>query len=118
VLASLPRMLSTAVFFIWRFRLFSGFWGQVEAATVEVDRVYEVLLVPEAPRRVLHPLDLGVDGFAGRVGDPMPQVSDDVLESSFEHPRYLDHRLQPTSHGPVVPPAEVLPRRTFVDIAV
>src|ERR1039458_9574924 len=61
-----------------RFRLFSGFWGHVEAATVEVDRVHEVLPVPEAPRRVLHPLDLGIDGFAGRVGNPMPQVRDDV----------------------------------------
>jgi len=48
--------------FLRRFRLFSGFRGHVEAATVEVDRVHEVLPVPEAPRRVLHPLDLGIDG--------------------------------------------------------
>ena len=95
-----------------RFRLFSGFWGHVEAATVEVDRVHEVLPVPEAPRRVLHPLDLGIDGFAGRVSDPMPQVRDDVFESPFEHPRYLDHRLQPTPHCPVVPPAEVFAGRS------
>src|ERR1019366_1923764 len=73
-----------------RFRLFSGFRGHVKAATVEVDCVHEVLPVPEAPRRVLHPLDLGIDGFAGRVGDPMPHVRDDVLEPPFEHPRYLD----------------------------
>jgi hypothetical protein len=45
----------------WRFRLFSGFWGHVEAAAVEVDGVNEVLFVPEASRRVLHPLDLGID---------------------------------------------------------
>jgi len=47
-------------------------WGQVEAATVEVDRMHEVLPVPKAPRRVLHPLDLGIDRFAGR--RPAPQI--------------------------------------------
>jgi hypothetical protein len=34
---------------------------------VEVDRVNEVLLVRKASRRVLHPLDLRNDRFAGRV---------------------------------------------------
>ena len=85
---------------------------------MEVDGVNEVLSVPEASRRVLHPLDLGIDGFASRVCDPVPQVRDDVLEPPLEHPRHLDHRLQPTPHCPVVPPAEVFPRRTFVDVAV
>jgi hypothetical protein len=101
-----------------RFRLFSGFWAQVEAAAVEVDCVNEVLLVPKTSRRVLHPLDLGVNRFAGRVGNAVPQIRDDVLEPPFEHPRHLDHRLQPTSHCPVVPPTEVFSRRTFVDVAV
>src|ERR1017187_4516363 len=93
-----PPILGTSVcrqaLFYWRFRLFSGLRGQVEAATVEVDRVHEVQPVPEAPRRVLHPLDLGIDGFAGRVGDPMPQVRDDVLEASLENIiTYLRHRI-------------------------
>ena len=85
---------------------------------MEVDRMNEVLLVPKASRRVLHPLDLGVDGFAGCVGDPMAQVRDDILESPFEHPCYLNHRLQPAPHCPTMPPAEVLPSRTLVDVAV
>ena len=55
-----------------RFRLFSGFGCQVEAAAVEVDRMDEVLFVPKAPSRVLHPLDLRIDRFAGRIGDPVP----------------------------------------------
>lgn len=50
-----------------RFRLFSGFWGQVEAAPVDVDRVDKVVLIPEAACRVLHPLDFDVNRFAARV---------------------------------------------------
>jgi hypothetical protein len=50
---------------------------------VEVDRVDEVLFVAEAAGRVLHPLDLGVDGFAGRVGDAVLEVGDDVGEAAF-----------------------------------
>ena len=46
-----------------RFGLFSGCRGEIQAAAVEVDRVDEVLLVAEAAGRVLHPLDLGVEGF-------------------------------------------------------
>jgi len=49
--------------------LFSGFRGHVEAATVEVDRDARSSAVPEARAGVLHPLDLGIDGFAGSVGD-------------------------------------------------
>jgi hypothetical protein len=64
-------------FLIFRlFQLFSGLWGQIEAASVEVNRMNEVLLVPKAPRRVLHPLDLGIDRFAGRISDPMPRFVD------------------------------------------
>src|SRR5579863_1847925 len=102
----------------WRFRLFSGFRSQVKATAVEVDCVNEVLLVPETSCCVLDPLDLGIDRFAGGVGDAVPQVRDDVLEPPFEHPCHLDHRLQPTPHCPVVPPTEVLSGRTFVDVAV
>lgn len=52
-----------------RFRLLSGFRGEVEAAAVEVDCVDEVLLVLKSPGGVLHPLDLGADRFAAGVGD-------------------------------------------------
>src|SRR5215467_665775 len=103
---------------LWRFRLFSGPRGQIEPAAVKVDRMNEVLFVAKTSRRILYPLDFGIDRFAGRVGDAVPQVRDDVLEPSFDHPRHLDHRLQPTSYRPVVPPTEVLPRGTFVDVAI
>ncbi len=36
---------------------------------MEVDRVNKVLLVPKTSCRVLHPLDLRIDRFAGYVGD-------------------------------------------------
>ena len=35
---------------------------------MKVDRVDEVLFVAESARRVIHPLDLGVDRFAVRIG--------------------------------------------------
>jgi hypothetical protein len=47
--------------------LFNGFWGEVEASTVEVDRVDEVPLVAEASRRVLDPLNLRVADADARV---------------------------------------------------
>jgi len=68
-----------------RFRLFSGCWGEVQCAAVEVDGVDEVLFVAETAGRVPHPLNLGVDGFAGRVGDAVLEVDDDVLKAPFEH---------------------------------
>jgi hypothetical protein len=60
---------------------------------VEVDGVNEVLFVPEASRRVLHPLDLGIDGFASRVRDPVPQVRDDVLEPPLVYASYCTSYL-------------------------
>src|SRR5271157_5008218 len=91
----------------WRFRLFSGCWGEVQGAAVEVDRMDEVLFVAEAAGRVLHPLDLGVDGLASRVG-----------EAAFEHAGDFDHGTQTAAHRPTVPPLEMLPRRAFIDVVV
>ncbi len=54
----------------------------------------EVLLVTESARRVLHPLNLGVDQLAGRIGDPVAQVGEDVFEPPLQHPCYRDHRLE------------------------
>ena len=68
----------------WGYRLFSGSRGEVQAAAVEVDCIDGVLLVTEASGRVLHPLDLGVDGLAGRVSDGVLEIGDDV-EASFHH---------------------------------
>src|SRR5579864_7292480 len=64
-------------FYFRRFRLLSGCRGKIQPAAVEVNRVDEVLFVAEAAGRVLHPLDLGVDGFAGGVGDAVLEVGDD-----------------------------------------
>src|SRR5215472_2219823 len=102
----------------WRFRLFSGFGEQVETATVEIDRMNEVLPVAEASCGVLHPLDFGVDRFAAGVGNPVSQIRNDVLEPTLEHPRYFDHRLESASCSPSMPPAEMLSRRSFVDVIV
>src|SRR5450759_4504946 len=84
-LVSRTAFTLSPLFVFGRFRLFSGCRGEIQAAAVEVDRVDEVLFVAEAAGRVLHPLDLGVDGFAGRVGDPVLEVGDDVGEAAFHH---------------------------------
>src|SRR5712691_9974893 len=105
---------STAVATKGRFWLFSGIRGKIQAAAMEVDRVDEVLFVAEAAGRVLHPLDLGVDGFASGVGDAVLEVGDNVGESAFEHAGHFLHRTEAAAHRPTVPPLEVLPRRTFI----
>src|SRR5437016_7610085 len=84
----------------WRFRLFSGCRGEIQPAAVEVDRVDEVMFVAEAAGRVLHPLDLGVDGFAGGVGDTVLEVCDDVGEAAFEHAGDFLHWSQTAAHRP------------------
>lgn len=63
---SCPPMLSTCK--SRRFREFSGCRGEIEPAAMEVDSVDEVLFVAETASGILHPLNLGVDGLAGRVG--------------------------------------------------
>src|SRR5579862_9603366 len=102
----------------WRFRLFSGGRSKIETAAVKVDGMNEILLVAESSRRVLHPLDFGVDRFATGVGDPVPQVRDDVFESPLQHPCCFNHRLEPAPYRPSMPPAEMLPRRSFINVVV
>ena len=66
----------------------------------------EVLFVAEASGRVLHPLDLGVDGFASRVRDAVLEVGDDVgegndVQATIRYPRYLEavrRRHNPSNH--------------------
>ncbi len=67
--------------------------SQVQTSTVEIDRVDEVLFVAKSSSRVFHPLNLGVDGLAGSVGNRMGQVGNDVLESPLQHGGDLLHRL-------------------------
>src|SRR5690348_2522781 len=96
------------------FRLFSGIGSEVQAAAVEVDRVGEVLLVPESARRVLHPLNLGIDRLAGSVGYSVLPIRDDVLEAALQHSPHSDHGFQSAAHRPMVPPAKVLSGRPLI----
>ena len=52
-------------------RLFSGCRSQIQASAVEIDRIDEVLFVAESSSCVFHPLNFGIDGFAGGVGNLM-----------------------------------------------
>ena len=79
---------------IWLFRVFSGSRSQVQAAAVKVNRIDEVSLVAESACRVLDPLDLGVQGFAGRIGDAMFDERQDIFETTFQHAAGFHHRFQ------------------------
>jgi hypothetical protein len=45
----------------------------------------EVLFVAKSARGVLHPLDFGVERFAGCVGDSVPKIRDDVFYTYDAH---------------------------------
>src|SRR2546427_6146662 len=87
----------------WLFRVFSGSWSQVRATAVKVNRVDEVFLITESASGVLHPLDFGVEGFAGCVGDPMLDEGQYVFDSTLQHSSDFDHRFEPTSGSPPIP---------------
>src|SRR5207249_4116069 len=91
-------------------------WVKVQAAAVEVDGSLEVLAVAEAAGRVADPLDLRVQALGCRVRDAVAQVRENVREVRLEHPRLLDHGLEPAVRGPEVPPAEEAAGRP--DVAV
>jgi transposase len=78
-------------------------WALKETAMALYDYVYERPARKHfrwwhgwAGRNFTH-WDLGIDGFTARIRDAVPEVGDDVLEPPLEHPRYLDHRFQPTT---------------------
>src|SRR5437667_9946992 len=81
-------------------------WVKVEPAAMEVDRGLEVLAVAEATGGVADPLDLRVEALGRRVGNPVAQVGKDVRQVRLEHPRLLDHGLEPRVGRPEVPVAE------------
>ncbi len=83
---------------------------------MEMDGVDEVPFVPESAGGVLHPLNLRIQGFAGRIRDAVAQVGHDVLEPPLQHPPHFDHWLQPAARRPTAPPAEMPPRRPLVAV--
>ena len=57
---------------------------------MEVDGGYEVGFAAETASRVFDPLNLGVDGLTGSIGDPMLEIGNDVLEAALDHASRLD----------------------------
>lgn len=88
--------------------------GEVQGARVTVDRRLDVLLISESSSRVLHPLCLRIDEFAGRIRDAMLQISKDVRQSDFQNPGHFNDRFQAFVCCPVVQPTEVLPGGVFI----
>ena len=60
---------------------------------MKVDRRLEVFDVPEPPSGFLHPLDGGVDGLQAGVGEPVPEVGQDVREVALDQLGHRRHRL-------------------------
>ena len=73
---------------------------------MKVNRIDKVSLVAESACRVLHPLDLCVQGFAGRIGDAMLDERQDIFETTFQHAAGFYHRLQAAARGPAIPAVE------------
>jgi len=73
---------------------------------VKVDRRLEVLDVPEPQRRLVHPLDGGVHGLEAGIGQPVPEVGEDVREVALNELGHLDHRRQLAVGGAPEPASE------------
>jgi len=85
---------------------------------VEVDRVHEVLACSGSPAPCTSPIGTlalmdSLAAFVIRCRRYVMMFSNRRLRSALP-----DHRCSRLPHCPVVPPAEVFPRRTFVDVAV
>ena len=66
-----------------RFRLPGRYGFHIQPATAEADGIDEVFLsVMKTTCPELHPLDLGVERFAARIGDVKAQIGDYVLEQA------------------------------------
>jgi hypothetical protein len=63
--------LAALVFYLRPTGFLVGPRSQVQTSTVEIDRVDEVLFVAKSSSGIFHPLNFGVDGFAGGVGNRM-----------------------------------------------
>ncbi len=73
---------------------------------MKVDRRLEVFDVPEPPSGLLHPLDRGVDGLQAGIGEPVPEVGQDIREVALDQLGHLGYRLQPAVGGAPEPAGE------------
>jgi len=74
---------------------------------MKVDCRLEVVDVPKPPRGLLHPVDGGVDnGLQSGVGEPVPEVGQDVGEVALDQLGHRGHRLQPAVGGAPEPAGE------------
>ena len=64
---------------------------------MEIKGIDEILLIAESTGSLLDPLDLGIERFAGGVGDLMLQIREDIVEPVFQRSRHLSHRPQTTA---------------------
>ena len=56
------------------------FREQIEAAAVKIDGRSVMRSVPESAGQALHLLNFGIDAFSQRIGNPMPCISNDIVQ--------------------------------------
>ena len=78
---------------------------------MKIDRDLEALLVPESVRRLLDRLDLGVQPFAGGIGDRMRDIGQDIGQMALDQMGNLPHRLEAAMGGPPEPAFPEVPGR-------
>ena len=81
-------------------------WVKIEPSALEVDRRLEMFDVAEPPSGFLHPLDRGVHGLQAGVGEPVPEVGQDVREVALDQLGHRRHRLQSAVGGAPEPVSE------------
>ena len=57
----------------------------------------EILFAPESSSGVFDPLDFRVERFTARIGNPVLNESQNVIESALEQAAGFDHWFQPAA---------------------
>lgn len=91
-------------------------WAEIQSSTMKIDRSLEVLDVAEPSRRLLHPLDGGVDGLQASIGEPVLEGGQDVREVPPNQLRHRRHRGQPAMSGRPEPAGEAGQSRAAIGV--
>src|SRR6266702_4251270 len=95
-------------------RFLVGGGGHIETSRMKVNGIFKVRFVSKATSGVFDPLNLGVDRFAGGIGNSMLNEGDDVFKPGLHHLGHFRHRLQPAADRPAVPPMKVFSCRSRI----
>lgn len=93
-----------------------GWRCEVEFAAVEENAGAVVVEVAKATSRRLDALDPTVKALGDRIGDAVPEVTQERAQMPLEHFGFVGQRLQSAADGPAVPVTEEVGRTGGVDV--